>query len=75
MLDGPDEDPDYAPLPEDRPGGFAWGRVDPPQAQAVVEQPDNDQNVRQEVGDSAEVLRENQVLILFFFQGKMFINY
>ena len=25
IFDGPVEDPDYAPLPEERPGGFAWG--------------------------------------------------
>ncbi|XP_006863543.1 PREDICTED: derlin-2 [Chrysochloris asiatica] len=25
IFDTPDEDPNYNPLPEDRPGGFAWG--------------------------------------------------
>lgn len=26
LFDEHPEDPDYAPLPEDRPGGFAWGQ-------------------------------------------------
>lgn len=25
IFDTPDEDPNYNPLPEERPGGFAWG--------------------------------------------------
>ena len=25
LFDGPQNDPNYAPLPEDRPGGFDWG--------------------------------------------------
>jgi len=25
LCDAPREDPNYNPLPEDRPGGFAWG--------------------------------------------------
>ena len=25
LLEGPTEDPNYHPLPEDRPGGFNWG--------------------------------------------------
>jgi Derlin-2/3 len=25
IFDGPVEDPNYHPLPEDRPGGFNWG--------------------------------------------------
>jgi len=25
LCDAPREDPNYAPLPEERPGGFAWG--------------------------------------------------
>lgn len=25
VFDTPEDDPDYNPLPEERPGGFAWG--------------------------------------------------
>lgn len=25
FFDGPQQDPNYVPLPEDRPGGYAWG--------------------------------------------------
>lgn len=27
MFDSPPEDPDYIPLPEERPGGFQWGEA------------------------------------------------
>ena len=26
MFDAPPEDPNYNPLPEERPGGFGWGQ-------------------------------------------------
>ena len=26
LFDAPHEDPNYNPLPEDRPGGFEWGQ-------------------------------------------------
>lgn len=42
MFDPVEEDPNYNPLPEDRPGGFDWGG--PPPAQPPgEEQPADDQ--------------------------------
>ena len=41
FFDGPQNDPNYAPLPEDRPGGFAWGegrQLQPEQQQQQAEQ-------------------------------------
>lgn len=31
LFDPVEEDPNYNPLPEDRPGGFDWGAPRPPQ--------------------------------------------
>ncbi|XP_003384135.1 PREDICTED: derlin-2-like [Amphimedon queenslandica] len=41
FFDGPQNDPNYAPLPEDRPGGFAWGegrQLQPEQQQQQQQQ-------------------------------------
>ena len=44
LCDPAPEDPDYAPLPEDRPGGFDWGNNDEAAAAENPEQGDDQDN-------------------------------
>lgn len=51
LFDPVEEDPNYNPLPEDRPGGFDWGAPRPPQDQdQPQQQPPPDPQQRQNDG-------------------------
>ena len=43
LFDVPPEDPNYNPLPEERPGGYNWGEGAPAQAEDNEERPGDDQ--------------------------------
>ncbi len=50
LFDPVEEDPNYNPLPEDRPGGFDWGAPRPPQQDQPEQQPPPEPQPRQNDG-------------------------